>query len=693
MSSLRNRSQRRSDDKRSTLASVRALPGVGARRETILGELGVSAVGDLLLYPPRTYIDRQAFAPIAHLTNDLIQSVAATVRRAEVKPAGGRRLFVLHVEDGSGRMRCVWFNQPYLRNVFAPGRTYVFSGRVRIDRFGTQMIHPEYEEAGEELVHTGRIVPVYRIGPGISQKQMRILVKSALEGWLDDVLDPLPESTRSKIGLVRLNEAMADLHFPPDMERAERARRRLAFDEVLVFQTLFALERLKRGDPSGEQAGRAPSPDRFTEALPFDLTRSQEEALKSIVSDIAAVLPMRRLLQGDVGCGKTVVAGIAAAMVCGRGAQVALMCPTEILAEQHFATVSTLLSPHGFRSALLSGSLPETEKAETVRRMEQGSVEMVVGTHALIGHQAAFDKLGLIIIDEEQRFGVLQRAHLLREAPRADLLVISATPIPRTLALTAYGDLDVTVIDQMPPGRGAHFSTVVDRSGRRAVLEEVAERVAGGEQGYYVCPAVEEGDAGLVDAGTVRGEMAGMLAGRRRVEVLTGRTPKDARRTIIDAFRRGRIGLLVATTVVEVGMDVPSATVLVVDQAERFGLSQLHQMRGRVARSSSESRSYFIMSDGASERARERVAVLEKAFDGFVVAEQDLLLRGPGDPVGTRQHGAAGLKYAQLPRDLDLVTAARDEAFRRVLEGDTSAEWQVWLAAVDRLAEGSRVAI
>jgi ATP-dependent DNA helicase RecG len=618
----------------------------------------------------------------------------------------GRRLSIVHVEDSSGKMRCLWFNQPYLRRVFTPGATFVMSGPVRFDRHGPMMVHPEYEvldggperagragrapESQDQLVHTGRIVPVYRTRPGLGQKQLRAVVKHAIDAYAGQIQDFLPEALRRSLGLADLRDAVSNIHFPSDLALAEAARRRLAFDEMLVFQTLFALARKGKQHTSG-----APHPAddviaRFTSRLPFELTAAQQAALGDITADLAGPYPMRRLLQGDVGCGKTVVASLAAAAVCAAGGQAALLAPTEILAEQHFETMKRFLGPLGFSVGLLTGGLEPGERECADKAIAEGRTDMTVGTHALVGDRVNFKRLRLVIVDEEQRFGVLQRTKLVRDVPQAHLLIVSATPIPRTLALTAYGDLDVTVIGQMPPGRGRHTTRLVEEEERDRTLREVASSINAGLQGFYVCPALEEGQSNLVDVGAAKAEIERLLAPGRGIEILTGRTPRDKRAMILKGFLANRIGLVIATTVLEVGMDIPCATVLVVEQAERFGLCQLHQMRGRVARTDAASFSYFLMSDSASEKARTRLGVLEATFDGFNVAEQDLLLRGPGDIVGTRQHGIPDLRFALLPQDLDLMLRARDEAFGCVLGPGPSPEWEGWLEAVASLADGTR---
>jgi ATP-dependent DNA helicase RecG len=688
MSSSAIKPRRRSSARLSLASNVLDLPGVGSKRADILRNLGVETVGDLLVYPPRRYIDRQAFARIADLKVGQTQTVAGKIASVTVKFIRGRRLTVATVDDGSGNLACVWFSQPYLRRLFKLDTTYVFSGLVRQGRLGPSMVHPEYEVADAELLHTGRIVPVYRTRPGLSSRQMRVLVKAALGACAGEVRDEVPTALRKDLGLEELASAVRSIHFPPDPARAEAARRRLAFDEMLVFQTLFALARKERPYQDGNGRRAQDVVARFTARLPFDFTGAQKAALGDILADLASPCPMRRLLQGDVGCGKTVVAALAAAIVADGGGQVAVLCPTELLADQHLGNFSRFLRPFGLKVGLLTAGVVGSERAGLEADLADGTLAVVVGTHALIGEGLAIKNLRLVVVDEEQRFGVLQRTRLLRHAREAGLLVVSATPIPRTLALTAYGDLDVTTISEMPPGRGKHTTTVVREDGRRGALGEIAGKINAGLRGFYVCPALEDTSSGLTDVRTVKCEMEALLAPGRSVEILTGRTGRDRRARILDDFVAGKTGLIVATTVVEVGMDIPSATVLAVEQAERFGLSQLHQMRGRVARTSTPSFSYFLVSDGASDKAWARLRALEATSDGFQIAEQDLMLRGPGDLVGTRQHGIPDLKFALLPDDMDLLVRARDEAFKNVARGEPSGEWRDWIGAVGNMMEG-----
>jgi len=692
MSSSAGRPRRRNSARLSLASGAIDLPGVGSKRQGILRSLGIETVADLLNYPPTRHIDRQAFARIADLRPGEIQTVAGRIQSVDVRFIRGRRMTVARVSDGSGSLRCVWFSQPYLRRLFKQDTIYVFSGSVRTDKGGPSMVHPEYEPAESELLHTGRIVPVYRTRSGLSQKQLRRLVKRALDACARDVEDPVPGELVRGLGLCGLAGALRDLHFPPDMGRAEAARRRLAFDEILFFQTLFALARKERNHLPGA-ASPAPRTGsdaalRFAARLPFELTASQKGALADVLADIEGDRPARRLIQGDVGCGKTVVAALAAAVVAERGGQVAVLCPTELLADQHFATFTKFLRPLGFEVGLVTAGVEPAERSRAESALEAGTLPVVVGTHALISDGLVFRNLRLAIVDEEQRFGVLQRTRLLRHAPAAGLLVVSATPIPRTLALTAYGDLDATVITGMPPGRGSHTTRLVPEEGRGAANAAIAGMINSGLKGFYVCPALEESSADLVDVRSVKAEMEGMMARGRGVEILTGQTGREERARVLEGFREGRTGLIVATTVIEVGMDIPSATVLAVVQAERFGLAQLHQMRGRVARSSEPSFSYFMVSRDASEKAWARLRALESTCDGFEIAEQDLSLRGPGELAGTRQHGIPDLRFASLADDFDLVRRARDEAFKNILADRVSPEWGAWIAAARNRMEG-----
>jgi ATP-dependent DNA helicase RecG len=690
MSSLTGQNRKSIDVRQPLSAGITDLPGVGPGRQKLLGNLGIRTVADLLLYPPQRYIDCKATVRISDLVHGEIQTIAGEVLSVEVRRTGRKTLAIARVRDETAAVKCVWFNQPYLKNSLKRGDTYVLSGQVKIDRFGTALIHPEFEKTGDKQLHTGRVVPVYRLLPGLGQRVMRRLVDAALVSFAHEVRDPVPPRLRDDLGLVSLGEALGALHFPEDLEHAGRARRRLAFDEMLLFQTLFARARMEaRGTrprrDAGDGGADGPGYDDLVSSLAFELTSSQQAVLREVLADLAGPHPMRRLIQGDVGCGKTVIASLGAVSACASGGQVALMCPTELLAEQHYATMEKLLGGFGYRVALLTGGLGAGEQARVLAGLADASINMVVGTHSLFSGRVEFSGLSLVVVDEEQRFGVLQRARLIAKAPDADFLAISATPIPRTLALTAYGDLDISVVDQLPPGRGRHTTMLVPEAESGAALREFASRIKAGEQAFYICPVLEEGSLGLTGVETAKRSVESLLGSRVSVGLITGRTGRDERQATINAFVAGDLGCIVATSVLEVGIDVPRATLLVVQEADRFGLSQLHQMRGRVQRSSHDSRSYFIVPESASERALARLRVLEGNYDGFDIAEQDLMLRGPGDIIGKRQHGVPDLRFTSLPEDLDLLRAAREEAFRSVRSG---AAWDAWLEVIGRAAGG-----
>jgi ATP-dependent DNA helicase RecG len=670
-------------------AGIRALPGVGPGRQRLLETLGIETIADLLLYPPRRYVDRKAAARISDLKHGEIRTITGRVDSVQVKRARGRVLVIAGVADASGTVSCVWFNQPYLKNTLRRGGSYVFSGRVRTDRFGTALIQPEFEMSGGKRLHTGRVVAVYSLTRGLGQRQMRRMVNTAFEAHGRSLGDPVPRHIIEGLGLVTLEEALRGLHFPDDLQHARRARRRLAFDELLLFQTLFARARALMRERPPRAAGALGD---LAAALDFKLTPSQEAVLSEVRKDLAGVRPMRRLIQGDVGCGKTVIAALAALSVCRSGGQVAFMCPTELLAEQHYATMGDFLNRDDRSVGLLTGSLPSEDQEKVLLGAREGGLDMVVGTHSLFSERVDFQNLRLVIVDEEQRFGVLQRSGLLLKAPDADFLAMSATPIPRTLALTAYGDLDVSVVGELPPGRGRHETWIVPESRRQDVQKEFCGRLTAGERGFYICPAIEDGASGLTGVETARRELTRLLGGSSPVSVITGRTSREDRQKVIEDFRAGDACCIVATSVLEVGVDVPLATLLVVEHADRFGLSQLHQMRGRVSRSSRDSRSYMIVSESAGAPALRRLSVLEKVYDGFEIAERDLAFRGPGDMVGKRQHGLPGLRFTSLPEDIDLLNAARVEARRHAAAGEDS-EWTAWLEVVGRAAGGERMAV
>ena len=593
----------------------------------------------------------------------------------DVLRRGRLQMFVAALEDDSGAIVARWFNQPYLSTVLEKGTKAVVSGEVRFDRFGRrlELVNPAFEVMKEqealELVHAGRIVPEYSAVGELSSRRIRRFVKTALDRFLDDLVDPLPERVRARRSLPGVRTAIAHAHFPPSLEQAEEARARLAYEEFFLFQTIVGLRR-KRAEgvtPAVRFAWSAEEHARLLASLPFELTGAQARVIGEIRSDLAGPTPMNRLLQGDVGSGKTVVAAAAMHQAATHGCQAAIMAPTEILAEQHHRSLAGLLAPLGDRVVLLRGGMRAGDRDEALAAIESGDARVVVGTHALIEEDTRFARLALAVIDEQHRFGVAQRAALREKGTAPDILVMTATPIPRTLALTVYGDLDVSVLDELPPGRTPVVTAVRDEATRAKMYDFLKDQVAEGRQVFIVYPLVEESEKVELAAAT---DMYVKLKERvfRGIEVglIHGRMRPDEKDAVMDRFKSGGTAVLVSTTVVEVGVDVPNATVMVIEHAERFGLAQLHQLRGRVGRGAHRSYCVLMVGRGASDEARERVQVLADTNDGFVIAEKDLAMRGPGEFLGVRQHGLPRFSVADLSRDARLLAAAREDAFELV---------------------------
>ncbi len=687
---------------------VRSLRGVGPRREELLLDIGVTTVADLLLLLPFRYLDRTRETTIDALPTD--REGTTIGRIASVRTVRGRRRrFIALLEDGSGRLECVWFaGLKHVGRALSPGDLVAVSGKVtRFDR-RLQMVHPEVEVVSDSeedtRLHTGRIIPVYTTSARMKDERMttralRRLIHDALEDLGRDLPDPLPVSLRDRYGLLPLPQALRAIHFPDSMEDVEAARRRLAFDELLGLQLYLGRVRQDRRRQSGRALpGPGPLAESLLARLGFDLTRAQQRAIREIWEDLARPVPMHRLLQGDVGSGKTLVALLAMLTATASEAQAALMAPTEILAEQHAATLGGLLGPLGLKVLLLAGKQPRGEREEVLEALSKGHAQIVVGTHALVQEGVRFADLGLVVVDEQHRFGVMQRAALRDYGLAAHLLVMTATPIPRSLALTLYGDLDVTVLDELPPGREPVRTGWRWGPDRSQVLEFLGEQVTEGRQAYVVCPVVEGSQDGDLKAASQtfedlrRGPLQGL-----RVGLLHGRMESTDKREAMAAFRGGDIDVLVSTTVVEVGLDVPNATVMVVEHAERFGLSQLHQLRGRVGRGMHASYCVLI-ADPAGDltpEARARLDAMAATTDGFRIAEADLEIRGPGQIFGTRQAGLSEFRFADLGRDGDLIVDVRREA-RGLLDADPDLgrpEHEALLRRADTATrEGVRIA-
>ncbi|MCP3144512.1 ATP-dependent DNA helicase RecG [Pyxidicoccus xibeiensis] len=677
---------------------------LGPKLVSTLNKKGLRRMGDILFLLPRCYEDRRQLRTIAELEPGARGVTVGTVKAADfVAGRGGRRMFRAVVGDRSGSIAATYFHAgPWLKSRFTVGKRIVLSGEVRATMSGREMAHPEIEPA-EDLdsitsVHFNRIVPVY---PGFErgeQRSFRELTSNVGDKYADALEDPLPVDLRRRLALMGLPEALRFIHFPPgdaDLDALDShlspAHRRLAFDELFFLQLGMAL---KRQDVKAEVGisfdVSAPRLEKARSALPFKLTDAQARVVEELCRDLARPEPMSRLVQGDVGSGKTAVAMVAALVALQDGYQVAVMAPTEILAEQHERTFRKVLEPLGYRVGLVSSAGTAKSKRDRRDAVARGDVHLAVGTHALIQDDVAFRRLGLVVIDEQHRFGVLQRHSLMSKGPKPDVLVMTATPIPRTLAMTMYGDLDLSVIDQLPPGRTPISTRVFNEKQRARVYESVASELAKGHQAYVVYPLVEESEKLDLEDATQGVEKLRVVFPQARVGLLHGRMKGEEKDSVMEDFREKRLDLLVCTTVVEVGVDVPNASVMVVESAERFGLSQLHQLRGRVGRGAAASYCFLVAGAARSWESTERLSVMEHSSDGFVIAEKDLEIRGPGEFLGTRQSGLPELAVANLARDGDLLSMAQSEA-RRILEKDPdlkAREHQGLVKALEERWEG-----
>jgi ATP-dependent DNA helicase RecG len=680
--------------------SLQYLKGVGPRRAADLQRAGLSTVEDLLYRFPIRYEDRGHFQTIASLKPGVAASVLGEVLSSGVRPTRRPRfkIFEMLVRDATGSLRAIWFNQPFLKDVFHPHQRVILFGKLELTSHGLQMQTPQYEILGDtadeedagatqvdtaNTLHTGRIVPVYEKTGQLTTKMQRTLVHQVLQAMPEELPDPLPPAVRSRQQLIGRREAVQQAHFPEAGVSVEQlnafrspAHRRLIFEEFFLFQLGILLR--KRRTDSERKLRPVVVTDEIRKAvgkvLPFKLTGDQKTVIREIVRDMERPQPMNRLLQGDVGSGKTIVALMASLVALENGLQVAFMAPTEILAEQHFFNIRRLLESSRFRITLLTGGTPARKRREILAELAGGSLHMVIGTHALVQEDVAFRELGLAVIDEQHRFGVLQRATLRAKGLHPDVLVMTATPIPRTLALTTYGDLDVSVMREMPPGRQPIVTVAKPESRRDDVYAHVRKEIEQGRQAYVIYPLVEESAKVDLKAAT---EMADHLAQDifpdLRVALLHGRLKQDAKDRVMGAFVRGEFDILVSTTVIEVGVDVANATVMVIEHAERFGLSQLHQLRGRVGRGAHKSFCVLLYSYPLTEQGKERLKALTETTDGFEIAERDLQLRGPGDFFGTRQSGMPTLRVGDLLRDHALMEEARREAVA-ALDDPTQAQ-------------------
>ena len=643
---------------------IRYIKGVGETRAKALHKLGIATLGDLLSYFPRRWEDRTLERPIRELPVGEYACVRAMLAGDPTasRIASGRTLVKVRAVDDSGVLDVAFFNQEYRKTSLHKGETYIFYGKVEGDLLRRRMTNPLLEPEGRQLL-TGRIMPIYPLTAGITQSRLAEAMRQGLDACRDLLPDALPDAVRQAHHLCYAGYAYENIHFPTSPEALDIARRRLVFEELFVLACGLRLLRARR------ETGHGPACDNvaltpFCDALPFALTNAQRRAVEQAVSDMTSGRPMNRLCQGDVGSGKTMVAAGCVWFAAQSGWQSALMAPTEILARQHYENLAPLFEKFGLRCALLTGSTKARERRDILENLALGGIDLCIGTHALLTEDVSYARLGLVITDEQHRFGVNQRAALGQKAENPHMLVLSATPIPRTLALIIYGDLDVSVMNELPPGRQKVDTFAVGESYRQRVNQFIRKQVEAGHQVFIVCPLVGQEDhipderkAAAAYAKKLREEVFPDL----RVCLLHGKMKAKEKEKVMEDFAAGSGDILVATTVVEVGVDVPNATCMVVENAERFGLSQLHQLRGRVGRG--QAKSYCILlSEHPSEETKRRLKVMTKTNDGFEISREDLALRGPGDFFGQRQHGLPALKIADLSCDMALLDEAQQAA-------------------------------
>ena len=644
---------------------IEKINGIGSKRARLFEKLGIVSVGDLIRYYPRTY---ENWSVVTDMANAEPGAVCCVRGEVEYSPAarvasGGRWIATTRISDSTGFINLTFFNNPYISTMLRSGKEYLFYGKVSESPGGREMVNPQFQDTGKAIP----IKPIYGQVAGLSSKQIESGVRGALAMLPETVKDPIPDDIREKYGLLGLKEALLTIHFPSRTEDIENARRRLIFEELLVL--VLGLSSMKNmPDKLTSVTIKKSYTDEFVKLLPFSLTRAQRKAIDDCTADILANgRAMNRLVQGDVGSGKTMVAAAVAYTCIKNGSQAAMMAPTEILARQHYENFSELLTPIGVKVRLLVGSMTAKQKREVLSELKSGEVDILVGTHSLISDDVVFSDLGIVITDEQHRFGVRQRATLLAKGASPHLLVMSATPIPRTLALMIYGDLDISIIDELPPGRQTVDTFLIDDTKRQRAYNFLKKNIGEGRQCYIVCPAVENSETGLIGVEEYAADIRKNAFADYRVGVLHGKMRPADKDLVMNDFIAGNIDILVSTTVIEVGVDVPNSTIMMIENAERFGLSQLHQLRGRVGRG--RFKSYCILvSDAKGDDANRRLKALCSTNDGFKIADEDLKLRGPGDFFGSRQHGLPELKIADLAENIDVLRDAQSAA-KDIMDG------------------------
>lgn len=652
---------------------VRYIKGVGPARVELLNKLGIYTLEDIITYFPRDYEDRGKYKLISELENEETATFRAIVisKPTENRIRKGMTIYKTVARDESGSVILSWFNQSYIKNTLSVGKEYTFFGKVKKAIGRIEVQSPVFEEVGKDK-NTGKIIPLYPLTYGITQNVIRGIIENAMKEVDGEFLESLPSWILNKYDLCDINYAMKNIHFPSSFDDFEKARYRIAFEELLTLQTaLLMMKYSAKTDNRGISFEKDENIDSLLNILPYKLTNAQLRVWNEINLDMISEKCMNRLVQGDVGSGKTAVAMLALYKACKNGYQSAMMAPTSILAKQHYIYLSNMLEPFGIRCELFTSEITKKKKELLIEDLKNGEIDIAIGTHALIEENIEFKNLGLVITDEQHRFGVRQRSILSSKGTRPDVLVMTATPIPRTLAMILYGDLDISIIDELPPGRQKIDTYAVRRNMEERVNNFIIKEMKEGRQAYIVCPLVEESELmdGLKSV-TEQFEYYKKIFKDFNIAILHGKMKPKEKDEIMLKYKNGDIDVLISTTVIEVGVDVPNASIMVIENAERFGLSQLHQLRGRVGRG--KNKSYCILKyDSNSDVVKQRMEIMQKSNDGFVISEKDLELRGPGEFFGTKQHGVPEFKVANLFTDMNILKVA-GEASKNLLEKDPS---------------------
>lgn len=646
------------------------LKGVGSKRAKLFYRLGVPTVGALLRFYPRSYEDWSNPYLISEAPLNEVCAIRATVlfRPTEQRIRKGMTLYKVRVTDGVSDMVITYFNNPYIMTMLQAETEYVFYGKVTGNLLRREMSAPEFAAANK----CPSICPIYRQTEGLSSKMIANAVRAAFDLLPETIRDPIPENIRKEQELCPLRFALMNIHFPETIQDLPTARKRLVFEELLVLQLgLLRLKTRTRAESSLRLTYDAS--EEFFSLLPFSPTNAQRRAVREAIGDMRGKYPMSRLVQGDVGSGKTAVAAALCYCTIKCSMQAALMAPTEILAQQHYRSLEALLSPAGIQVALLTGSVTAAKRRILLERLKSGEIQLLIGTHALLSEGVEFRNLGLVVTDEQHRFGVTQRAALASKGPHPHMLIMSATPIPRTLALMIYGDLDLSVLDELPPGRQKIDTYAINSSKRARAFRFLRKHIDAGQQCYIICPLIEDGQSDMASVQTYTDDLRKRWFPNDRIAMLHGKIRPKEKEALMSDFSAGKIDILVSTTVVEVGVDVPNATVMLIENAERYGLSQLHQLRGRIGRGKEKS-TCILVSDAQNEEAVSRLRVMCETSDGFRIADEDLRLRGPGDFFGARQHGLPELKIADMVNDMELLKQAQAIARAMVAEDETLSQ-------------------